>query len=53
MKNKKQKFLIIIGTLLFLNGVLNIIDDSRVLVYDITSILAGVGFFVLGFFDKK
>jgi hypothetical protein len=53
MKNKKQKFLIIIGILLFLNGFLNIIDDARVLVYDITSILSGIGFFILGFFDKK
>lgn len=43
----------IIGVLLFLNGVLNVIDDSRLLVYDITSILAGIGFFVLGRFDKK
>jgi ABC-type transport system involved in multi-copper enzyme maturation permease subunit len=53
MKNKKQKILIIIGVLLFLNGVFNIIDDSRILVYDITSILSGVGFFALGFFDKN
>ncbi len=36
--------LIVIGTLLVLNGLANIVDDARVLTYDITSILAGIGF---------
>jgi ABC-type transport system involved in multi-copper enzyme maturation permease subunit len=42
---KKLKIaLLVIGILLILNGVGNIIDDSRVLTYDITSILSGIGF---------
>ncbi|MCG8525207.1 MAG: hypothetical protein MI748_02425 [Opitutales bacterium] len=45
--------LIIIGTLLVLNGVGNIIDDSRVLTYDLTSILAGFGFLVIALQKKK
>ncbi len=40
--------LMAIGALLLLNGIGNIIDDSRVLTYDITSILSGIGFIVLG-----
>jgi len=46
--NKKTKIsLIIIGILLLINGIGNIIDDSRVLTYDITSILSGIGFIIL------
>jgi len=37
----------IIGILLLLNALLNIIDDSRLLTFDITSILAGIGFIVM------
>jgi ABC-type transport system involved in multi-copper enzyme maturation permease subunit len=53
MKNKKQKTLMVIGILLFLNGILNIIDDSRVLTYDITSVLSGFGFMIIGAFYKR
>ncbi|MBT8360082.1 MAG: hypothetical protein KJO32_03935 [Deltaproteobacteria bacterium] len=35
---------IVVGVFLIFNGVANIVDDSRVLTYDITSILAGIGF---------
>lgn len=40
--------LTIIGIFLLINGVGNIVDDARVLTYDITSILAGIGFIMLG-----
>lgn len=47
--NKSTKItLIIIGILLLLNGLLNIVDDGKVLTYDIASILSGIGFIVLG-----
>ena len=36
-----------IGALLLINGAANIIDDARVLTYDITSILAGLGFIAI------
>jgi hypothetical protein len=36
----------IIGVLLLLNGLGNIADDARVLTYDITSVLAGIGFII-------
>ena len=36
----------IIGVLLLLNGLGNIVDDARVLTYDITSVLAGIGFII-------
>lgn len=39
--------LIVIGILLLINGIGNIIDDSRILTYDITSILSGVGFILI------
>lgn len=39
--------LLIIGILLLINGIGNIIDDSRVLTYDITSILSGIGFILI------
>ena len=49
--NKKMKYkkyaLVVIGVLLILNGVANIIDDSRILTYDITSIIAGIGFIIV------
>jgi len=38
--------LLVVGVLLILNGLLNIWDDARVLTYDITSILAGIGFVI-------
>jgi len=36
--------LIAVGALLILNGLINISDNGMVLAYDITSILAGIGF---------
>ncbi len=51
--NKTIKItLIVLGTLLLLNGIGNIIDDARVLTYDITSILSGIGFIVLSLSKK-
>ena len=47
MKNLTNITLLIIGVLLFINGFGNIIDDARVLTYDLTSILSGIGFVVL------
>lgn len=46
--NKNIKLLVlIIGILLVINGIANIIDDARVLTYDISSILSGIGFILL------
>lgn len=46
--NKKIKIgLIVIGVLLLINGIGNIIDDARVLTYDITAVLSGIGFILL------
>lgn len=53
MTRTKMISLIIIGSLLVINGLLNIIDDSRVLTFDITSILAGIGFIVLSIKNKS
>jgi len=39
--------LMAIGILLLINGFGNIIDDARVLTYDIASILSGAGFLIL------
>jgi len=53
MHKTAKNTLIIIGILLFLNGVLNIIDDARVLTYDIASILSGMGFIIVSLSRKK
>ena len=45
--------LILVAILLILNGLLNIIDDGRVLVYDIASILSGGGFASVYFLLSK
>ncbi|MBC8192811.1 MAG: hypothetical protein H8E18_10545 [FCB group bacterium] len=47
MNRKLKTTVMIIGILLLLNALLNIIDDSRLLTFDITSILAGIGFIVM------
>lgn len=52
MSKTTKMVLIIIGILLLLNGGLNIIDDARVLTYDIASILSGTGFIVLSLSKK-
>jgi len=49
--NKKIRIaLLVIGILLLINGFTNIIDDSRILTYVMTSILSGIGFIILGSF---
>ncbi len=54
MQKFAKTLLVIVAVLLVLNGLLNIIDDGRVLVYDIASILSGVGFsLVIIILDKK
>lgn len=46
--NKKTKLVLsIIGVLLLLNGFGNIVEDARILTYDIASILSGIGFIVV------
>lgn len=47
MKKWIRVSLLIIGLVLLINGVGNIIDNSRVLTYDITSILSGTGFILI------
>jgi len=47
MNKKISISLMIIGVLLLINGIGNIIDDSRVLTYDIASILSGIGFVII------
>jgi hypothetical protein len=43
--NKALKWaLTIVGILLLVVGFGNVLDDARVLVYDLTAILAGMGF---------
>jgi ABC-type transport system involved in multi-copper enzyme maturation permease subunit len=44
MKKATKIALSIIGILLLLNGFGNIVDDARILTYDIASILSGIGF---------
>jgi hypothetical protein len=52
--NKTTKILLfIIAILLVLNGLGNIIDDGRVLTYDIASILSGIGFIILSVSKKS
>ena len=48
MKMAKKTALLIVGALLVLNGFINIVDNGRVLAYDITSILSGIGFVIVG-----
>ena len=50
---KSNKILLLVGILLVLNGILNIFDDGRVLVYDITSVLSGIGFVIVSKIIKK
>jgi len=49
MKKISKYSLTAVAVLLILNGLLNIVDDGRVLVYDIASILSGIGFAILVF----
>ena len=50
MKRPVKILLIVIGLLLVFNGLANMVDDARVLTYDLTSILAGIGFIAVGAF---
>lgn len=52
MNKKITISLVIVGGLLLINGIGNIIDDSRVLTYDITSVLSGIGFILVSLFKK-
>ena len=47
MKKITTISLAILGVLLLLNGLGNIVDDARVLTYDITSVLTGIGFIIV------
>lgn len=47
MDKKTKIILLAVGVLLLLNGFGNIVDDARILTYDIASILSGIGFIVV------
>lgn len=47
MTRTVKLILFIVGILLLILGFGNIWDDSRVLVYDLTAILAGIGFIII------
>jgi len=53
MKKLVKILLVVVAILLVLNGLLNIMDDGRVLVYDIASILSGIGFGIVSFLLKN
>lgn len=48
MRKWVNVLIICVGALLIVNGLLNIIDDSRVMTFDITSLLAGLGLILVG-----
>ncbi len=51
--NKATKItLFIIASLLIFNGLINIVDNGRILAYDIASILSGIGFIILSIANK-
>lgn len=52
MQNLIKYSLMIVAILLVLNGLLNIVDDGRVLAYDIASILSGIGFAIVSFSSR-
>jgi ABC-type transport system involved in multi-copper enzyme maturation permease subunit len=47
MSRRMKISLTVIGILLLMNGVGNIIDNGRILVYDIASTLSGIGFLIV------
>jgi len=47
MNKTTKMILLVIGILLLIAGFGNILDDARILVYDITAILSGVGFIMV------
>lgn len=52
--NKAIKvILIIVAVLLMFNGFINIVDNGRILAYDITSILSGIGFILISILKKQ
>lgn len=53
MQKTARVSLVIVAVLLVLNGLLNIIDDGRVLTYDIASILSGIGFAIVSYLMRK
>ena len=52
MNKTTKRTLLAIGVLLVLNGVLNIMEEGRVLTYDIASTLSGAGFLVISLTKK-
>jgi hypothetical protein len=53
MQKLVRILLTIVAILLILNGLLNIVDNGRVLTYDIASILSGIGFAIVNFMLPK
>jgi hypothetical protein len=53
MQKLAKILLVVVAVLLILNGLLNIIDDGRVLTYDIASILSGAGLAITNFLLPK
>lgn len=53
MQKLAKILLVVVAVLLILNGLLNIIDDGRVLTYDIASILSGAGLAIINFLLPK
>lgn len=53
MQKNAKVLLLIVATLLVLNGLLNIFDDGMVRTYDIASILSGIGFVIVGLILRK
>lgn len=52
MSKTSKITLFIIASLLIFNGLINIVDNGSILAYDITSILSGIGFTILGISKK-
>jgi len=47
MNSVMRILILVIGVLLVVNGIGDIVDDSRILTYDLTSIFSGVGFIIV------
>ena len=47
MSKTAKRILFILGIFLLILGLGNILDDSRILVYDLTAIFTGIGFIVI------
>ena len=52
--NKLLKILLFtFAGLLIFNGLINIVDNGRILSYDIASILSGIGFIITGLIIRQ